>query len=630
MTSPSPAPKSIIPPRSIVLCVALCAIAACGGDDPSGTGDETVARKSIGAEGGVVEIPTARVEIPAGALSETVEITIERIGTAPAGDFSALSSVHVFGPAGQQFAQPVSVSMSFSGLVSSPTIWWADAVEGPWEALDSTSSDGRVTASTVHFSAGVVGTPESEPIDVGDADATEDVSDTYDVEDVEEDIDADTEETSDTDAGCTDCGPSILALSTGHYHTCALREGDELWCWGRNDYGQTGSESAEPVSLPRRVGDRGQWTAMDAGNSFTCGIQADGSLWCWGRNDYAQIAPSVEGASFSAPKQVGEATHWHAVSAGVDSACAITDADALWCWGSNSFGVGGIGTTGGTIPPSELPGTWESVAVGDYHACGVQTGGTLWCWGSNGYGQIAAPSETSQLNAPTQVGEATDWVAAFPSGYSACAVREDGELWCWGGNQSGQLGDGETDAWTEPTLFGVDGPWIDVALGHTLESAAAGVKSDGSLWSWGLGYVGRGESTETISTPTPVATASNFTTVDAGHSHLCTANDLGEVWCWGDNTYGQLGDGTLDEALQPVIADFDAGCEGETDEQFCRTRGAQCGELTALDWCGEERTVDCGGCANGDCGECADGPCDEGVPNRCPCIPDGSGETVCE
>jgi alpha-tubulin suppressor-like RCC1 family protein len=134
--------------------------------------------------------------------------------------------------------------------------------------------------------------------------------------------------------------------------------------------------------------------------------------------------------------------------------CALTSAGALWCWGLNDDGQLALGMV--DVVPHPTPArvgtaTWVAIDAGEDHVCGIQTGGSLWCWGENTWGQVGNGSSGSDVTTPTRVGSASDWVAVALGEDHTCGVRAGGSLWCWGANDLGQLGLGSRTLTTLPS-----------------------------------------------------------------------------------------------------------------------------------------------------------------------------------
>ncbi len=238
--------------------------------------------------------------------------------------------------------------------------------------------------------------------------------------------------------------------------------------------------------------------------------------------------------------------------------CAVTDAKALWCWGAYPH-------PSDTYPPRanspvRLEGQgWVEVA-GDYlHACARKDDGSLWCWGTNWNGELGQGSLSgSGAAAPVRVGTESDWTAVNAGNSFTCGLRAPGTLWCWGGNNVGQLGLGTTTPLLEgvatPTQVGQDSDWVAVSAG---DLHACALKKDGRAFCWGsgkLGALGTGREEDSL-TPTAVAGDHSFTAVSAGWEATCGIDGGGALWCWGHNLNGKLplgADGPFGEVLVPT------------------------------------------------------------------------------
>jgi alpha-tubulin suppressor-like RCC1 family protein len=171
-------------------------------------------------------------------------------------------------------------------------------------------------------------------------------------------------------------------------------------------------------------------------------------------------------------------------------------------------------------------------------------GAALWCWGGNNSGQLGDGTTTSQYS-PEQIGTST-WKAVAAGAWHTCGLQTDGSLWCWGNNDSGQLGDGtltyDYGQKNAPDQIGTSTQWVAIAAGflHT-----CGLQVDGSLWCWGwneYGSLGDG-TTNTQPAPEQVGVGASWTAIALGDAHTCGIQTNGSLWCWGNNRYGQLGDG---------------------------------------------------------------------------------------
>ena len=291
----------------------------------------------------------------------------------------------------------------------------------------------------------------------------------------------------------------------------ALKKDGTLWTWSWPvQWGLWGLEMhlRGPIiapMLPAQVGKDRDWAAVSVGGGHIAALKKDGTLWIWGANQHGQFGDGTTTAR-TAPAQVGKDRDWAAVSAGTAHTAVLKRDGTLWTWGWNMYGQLGIGTAGdlrafasGTrYPPSDADEhtpvqvgkdrDWATVSAGSHGSAAIKTDGTLWAWGIHG---IAAPGVGIQVR-PAQVGKDRDW-ASVSLGYNAstffrdeseqaAALKKDGTLWSWGGNQHGQLGDGTTTLRTAPAQVGKDRDWADVSV-RTTHTAA--LKADGTLWTWG-------------------------------------------------------------------------------------------------------------------------------------------------
>ncbi|QQR90523.1 MAG: hypothetical protein IPJ88_01900 [Myxococcales bacterium] len=249
--------------------------------------------------------------------------------------------------------------------------------------------------------------------------------------------------------------------------------------------------------------------------------------------------------------------------------CTATTTRELLSLGEHRFEAYAVDTAGNEGDPPALvvwnvvtPTAWSvsSITAGFDHACAIATDGTLWCWGSNGFGQLGIGSATSQ-SVPTQVGTQNDWIAISAGRQHTCGIRSPDSLWCWGYNLYGQLGVGDTTSYDTPQL--VAGNWQAVSLGHWHSCA---INTSDTAFCWGFNENGRlgnnnivGSNLPDSHVPSAVYGGTGISSISAGAGHSCAVKTDAEVICWGSNSDGQLGDGSIGER-----------CEGR--------------EMSVLDW----------------------------------------------
>jgi alpha-tubulin suppressor-like RCC1 family protein len=244
-----------------------------------------------------------------------------------------------------------------------------------------------------------------------------------------------------------------------------------------------------------------------------------------------------------------------AITAGSDHACAISTEQSAWCWGTNTLGQLGDGTTvdrSTAAPVIGLTSGVSAISAGHGYSCAVKTDGSLWCWGTNYDGQLGDGTETTQTTPVPVFGMSSGITGVSAGGNHTCAVKTDGSTWCWGYNVVGELGDGTAELIRlVPVSVKLPLGAKAVAVGYMHTCAIA---TDGSVWCWGDNRTGElGSATEPCdatlcSNPNPTQVSglpSEVVSITAAYLWTCALERDGTVWCWGQNADGQLGDGTL-------------------------------------------------------------------------------------
>ena len=311
---------------------------------------------------------------------------------------------------------------------------------------------------------------------------------------------------------------------------------------------------------------------VDAGGWFNAALRKDGTVWAWGDNRAAQLGDGTTvrrpfPVQVQGPEGLGVLDGVVRISCGSSFAMALADDGTVWAWGSNQYGQLGQGTTVGSGAPVQVKGPGGEgvldevvmISAGMNHAMALRRDGTVWAWGDNQYGRLG--DGTSQLRTtPVQVSnEAGDGyfqgaVGVVAGGWHSAAIREDGSIWTWGRNSSGQLGDGTDSNRSRPVRVlgaGGEGHLSGVTGASLTLSRSLVVRGDGTVWAWGLGgSFGLGDgTTESSSVPVQVRDEdgegflSEIVEVWGGSHFLALAED-GSLWGWGANGNGALGDGT--------------------------------------------------------------------------------------
>jgi alpha-tubulin suppressor-like RCC1 family protein len=348
----------------------------------------------------------------------------------------------------------------------------------------------------------------------------------------------------------------VVALEAGDDHTCAVTDAGRVMCWGYNEFGQLGDGTTVSRSIPveaRAVTERIRSVA--AGWGHTCALTESGGVKCWGNNQLGQLGDGQKADYRYTAVDVREmGSGVVEITADGGGTCALAADGRVKCWGNNKYGQLGDGTAELRNQPVSVAGLNRNavrVAMGWNHGCAAARTGELRCWGWNYYGQLGDGSKTSRLE-PVKVIGLADGVTAVGAGWGhTCVITGLGGVKCWGLNESGQLGDGtQLDSSTPIAVFG-----IGSALVRTQTNTPAATRT-------------HTPSRTLTATPTPTPTVSSTPAVrptitvpapsvtpgglaveaaiaiTSGELHTCALTIQGEVRCWGDNTTGQLGDGT--------------------------------------------------------------------------------------
>ncbi len=373
----------------------------------------------------------------------------------------------------------------------------------------------------------------------------------------------------------------MASVSAGGSHTCALTMAAGPKCWGDNIAGQLGDGTnsgpqtcgSEPCStvLVGVTGLTSGGAAVAAGGDHSCAVTTTGGLKCWGDNTYGELGDGTTTSRTTPVDVVGLTSGVAAVAAGAglfgEHTCALTTAGGVKCWGANFYGQLGNGQAcpficSTPVDVSGLTSGAAAISAGSGYACAVTTGGGVKCWGDNSYGELGDGTTTGST-IPLDVMALTSGVTAVSAGGDhACAVTMAGGLKCWGANQFGQLGVGTSSGPQTCGATTCSTTQLDVM---SLTSGVAAVSAGGShtcavtmaggLKCWGanqFGQLGVGTSSgpQTCgasgcsTTPVDVSIlTSGVAATSAGAVHTCALTTAAGIQCWGANQFGQLGIG---------------------------------------------------------------------------------------
>lgn len=350
--------------------------------------------------------------------------------------------------------------------------------------------------------------------------------------------------------------PVVKDLRAGFFFSCALLVRDStVGCWGDNTNGELGQGDTDAhVGVQVAQGLSGV-RSIAVGEKHVCAVRTGRTLWCWGDNDFAQLGNGSEDTDVLTPTAV-DLEDVIGVGAGQTHTCALTADRTVWCWGNNAGGQVGQdpATDSQVFTPTQVPGLSDvrSLVMGHFFSCAVLLDRTMTCWGQNGSGQLGDGSQV-QSHTPVAVVGVSDVRSASAGAEFVCAVTRTDEVSCWGGNDNGQIGDGTT---LGPRLAATPVTGVsDVVRVSTGRDHACAVLRDRSLRCWGdntFGEIGDG-TTEDRPTAVTVATGRGVTIIGTGNDHTCAALANARVKCWGFNLFGALGDQTTTDSPVPVL-----------------------------------------------------------------------------
>ena len=353
-------------------------------------------------------------------------------------------------------------------------------------------------------------------------------------------------------------------IAAGGLHSLALKSDGTVWAWGYNVFGELGDgtlTSQNMAIIPVKEGGGVTFlhgiTAVAVAGDHSLALRSDGRVFGWGRNNYGQLGRgNVTFREYlSAPVQ--NLTGVVAIAAGMDHSLALKSDGTVWGWGRNSFGQLGNGTTATYSAPVRVSSLERVTAIsaGQFHSLALRDDGTVWGWGHNNHWQLGNGNSIDQTT-PTQVKESsgvgflTGVVATSAGEGFSFALKSDGTVWGWGRNSFGELGieSGSSSIIYAPVqainLTGIR----TISAGNNTSIA---LKSDGTVWTWGLDVIGSVNGTPGALVTPPIQ-ISNLTDIIAIAGIDLALKSDGTVWGWGDNDVGQLGNGTTTDRAIPT------------------------------------------------------------------------------
>lgn len=324
--------------------------------------------------------------------------------------------------------------------------------------------------------------------------------------------------------------PNLFAdgIEAGIHHTCAIRTGQPLLCWGINVQSQLGDDTAIDRLTPSIAGGGLVATAVAAARSHTCALDADGAAFCWGANVLSQLgdgsdepsATPVQVAGGIAFTELHSSDHFNA-----NVTCGFDAARELHCWG-NLQGPGSL--LQGPLP---VAGGLTFTHLSMYAwVCGLVAAGDAYCWDN---------ARRMRIDPPVLVGGGHTFTSVAAGVRHACALTEDGSAYCWGRGAEGQLGDSARVTRPEPVPVAGGLAFRSLHLGN---ERSCGLTIEGEAYCWGRIFPSPAVGDVKL-VPTRVPGGVLFAELAVGTEHTCGRTEAGGVYCWGINNFGQLGRG---------------------------------------------------------------------------------------
>jgi alpha-tubulin suppressor-like RCC1 family protein len=382
---------------------------------------------------------------------------------------------------------------------------------------------------------------------------------------------------------------SVTAVSTDSTatggSTCGIYNANKVYCWGYNGFGQLGNSSTTASLSPVSITDTGVLAGktvrnIASGSGHRCVIASDAKVYCWGRNSafgqlgngttaQSTVPVAVDASGVLASKSITQ------IATGDQFTCALSSDGLVFCWGLGTSGqLGNAGTASSTVPVAvdtsgALAGkTVRQITAGTSHACALTSDNLAYCWGANSDGRIGNNVTSSSVSSPAAVtmtgilsGKTISSIAA--GGIHTCAIASDNLAYCWGGNTNGQLGNTSTTGSKVPVAVTTSG----VLSGKTITAISTGtdhtcvIASDSQAYCWGFNSTGQlGNNTLTQSTSavavdtSGVLAGKTLRSLNTAYQKSCVIASDSQIYCWGNNTSGPLGDSSNTNRRVPVAA----------------------------------------------------------------------------
>ncbi len=362
-------------------------------------------------------------------------------------------------------------------------------------------------------------------------------------------------------------------IASSYNFSCGIESAGSLFCWGSGNDGKLGYGDTDDIILPKQVQSESKFTQVSAGVNHACAVTTDKQIACWGDNSYGQLGNNqTKMASTPTPVAKMAGIQYNQVSLGQVHSCALgldtnTKTNRILCWGDNSLGQLGVGSS---IAKSSVP---KAISISSSHnfiqvastfsdTCGITNNHQVYCWGDNQFGQLGlGKTKHTAYYTPEKLSQTFSYISSGPSQH-VCALDESGTAYCWGRNDFGQLGIGNSEDQNKPTKVVTKDNYLQFIKIATGGGNTCAISKAYDLYCWGddrFGQLGNGESSESSvlypTYPIDIPNQKNPTQwqdVSVGYYHVCATTIDGQNYCWGYNYDGEVGNNSREEEDIPT------------------------------------------------------------------------------
>ena len=367
-------------------------------------------------------------------------------------------------------------------------------------------------------------------------------------------VSADSGETSESSVADTSS-----SISMGP-HRCLINSSGAVKCWGPGPNGALGNATRNTSTTPVQVsGLTSGWKSVTAFRGSTCAVSTSGAAKCWGANSQGQVGNGTSGNEYTVPTDpTGMSSDVKDISIGYLGTCALMATNSLNCWG-HRWSLGNGSTTSASTPQGSPTGLGNNIKIiaAATHNCALTTGGDVWCWGYGGEGQLN--TTISESLTPINIALGTTATALALGSYFSCVITTAGGVKCWGRNTAGEMGRGNTT--TPATVGDVPGLTSGVRAIAAGQYHACALLADRTVKCWGSngnGELGNGTTTDTSSPVAVMGLGGEVRTITAGEDGTCAILMNYAVQCWGKYP----GNGSTSSTTPVYVTGFSSGGGG--------------------------------------------------------------------